>query len=204
MHTARDTGRTRALPTTADTSRRRLFAAAASALVAGAAIATAAHGQEVIEPDAEAPWLQYRPDRHPEDMRILRLMTIANGIEAPRRGRALAMVADEAMRLAALEPADPDNPDAELLRLCAEFHTQHAIANAPGPEDASEDAIDYRWELSDQITTVPAQTDAGRRAKASVAVTLIREARGDNPPCEGDTAFALAFLAEIAGGRTAA
>jgi hypothetical protein len=38
-----------ALPTTTDTSRRRLFATAASALVAGAALATAAHGAPIAE-----------------------------------------------------------------------------------------------------------------------------------------------------------
>ena len=56
MHTARDTGRARALPTTPDTSRRRLFATAAGALVAGATVATTAHGAPIAEPsggDAE-------------------------------------------------------------------------------------------------------------------------------------------------------
>jgi hypothetical protein len=53
MHTARDTGRARALPTTPDTSRRRLFATAASALVAGAALATAAHGAPVTDPSGD-------------------------------------------------------------------------------------------------------------------------------------------------------
>ena len=42
MHDARDTGRARALPTTPDTSRRRLFATAAGALVVGATVATTA------------------------------------------------------------------------------------------------------------------------------------------------------------------
>jgi hypothetical protein len=49
MHTARDTGRTRA-DNPALPSRRGLLAASASALVAGAAIATAAHGALVASP----------------------------------------------------------------------------------------------------------------------------------------------------------
>jgi hypothetical protein len=55
MHTARDTGRARALPTTPDTSRRRLFATAASALVAGATLATAARGAAVTEAGGDGP-----------------------------------------------------------------------------------------------------------------------------------------------------
>lgn len=49
MHTARDTGRARALPTTPDPSRRRLFATAASALAAGVVLATAARGAPIAE-----------------------------------------------------------------------------------------------------------------------------------------------------------
>ena len=44
MHDARDTGRARALPTTPNTSRRRLFATVASALVASTALATEPRG----------------------------------------------------------------------------------------------------------------------------------------------------------------
>ena len=51
MHTARDTGRTRA-DNPAIPSRRGLLAASASALVAGAAIAAAAHGAPVASPGA--------------------------------------------------------------------------------------------------------------------------------------------------------
>ena len=46
MHDARDTGRTRAIP---ETSRRRMLAGGAAALVAGAAIATEAKGAEPAE-----------------------------------------------------------------------------------------------------------------------------------------------------------
>jgi hypothetical protein len=55
MHTAGDTRRTRALSTTTDTSRRRLFATAASALAAGAALATAAQGAPITEAAGAGP-----------------------------------------------------------------------------------------------------------------------------------------------------
>ena len=55
MHTARDTEHARALPTSAVPSRRGLLATVASALVAGAAVATAAHGAPLADADAAMP-----------------------------------------------------------------------------------------------------------------------------------------------------
>jgi hypothetical protein len=57
MHDARDTGRTRASPTTPDPSRRRLFATAASVLVAGTALATTAPSLSTTAIPADDPVL---------------------------------------------------------------------------------------------------------------------------------------------------
>jgi hypothetical protein len=73
---------------------------------------------------------------------------------------------------------DNTTPDAALLKLCAEFHRLHAVAYAM-PREADEAemaaALDRRWAASDQIATIPATTDAGRRAKAAVASALLDE-----------------------------
>jgi hypothetical protein len=71
-------------------------------------------------------------------------------------------------------------PDAKLLRLCARFQTQHrlvlTLANAAGDtSDALDWAMIKRWGISDKIAAITAVTDAGKRAKAEVAIALLEE-----------------------------
>ncbi len=67
--------------------------------------------------------------------------------------------------------------DVELLRLCADFHRLHTVAYAQREADEAEmeAALHQRWAATDQIATIPAVTDAGRRAKAAVASVLLDE-----------------------------
>jgi hypothetical protein len=93
------------------------------------------------------------------------------------------------------------NPDAELLGLCAEFHRLHAIV-LTGADGAWEIAQDQRWGVSDALKLIPAGTAAGRVAKASVALALIRE--NQNLECmDGDVSMAFSALVDIAGGSAA-
>jgi hypothetical protein len=90
--------------------------------------------------------------------------------------------------------------DAELIRLCAEFHRLHGAANAaPGDDNAAiEAALDARWETSDAIQRTPAATIDGHRAEASVAIVLLRENNRGDEFSSGDAAFAYATLLDIA------
>jgi hypothetical protein len=93
------------------------------------------------------------------------------------------------------------NPDAELLDLCAEFHRLHATV-LTGADGAWEVAQDQRWGVSHALELIPAQTAAGRVAKASVALALIRE--NQNLECmDGDVSMAFSALVDIAGGSAA-
>ena len=90
-------------------------------------------------------------------------------------------------------------PDAELLAMCIDFHRQNAAAQPMPSNDVDDDlvaAMDRRWEISDEIQNIPATTEAGRIAKALVAVVLLRES---NLFSSGATTFALATLLNIAG-----
>jgi hypothetical protein len=95
--------------------------------------------------------------------------------------------------------------DAELLRLCTEFHRLHAVAYAlPREADEAEmvAALDRRWAVSDQIALIPAMTDAGRRAKAAVASALLDE--WGNLETSQTILFARNVLRDISARRTAA
>jgi hypothetical protein len=118
---------------------------------------------------------------------------------------AAALVATTAVVTAVAAPGasvpqrqDADGTDAELLALCAAFHEEHAAANALGQEEVCEAALDRRWDLSDEIQDIPATMEAGRRAKAAVAVVLLLE-NGADVSTSGDLVFALATLRDIAG-----
>ncbi len=99
----------------------------------------------------------------------------------------------------AATPAPGD--DAELLGLCTEFHQQHAAVLATPSidgEDALTAALYERWDISDEILVLVPQTDAGRRAKAHVALVLLVENQGDEPT-SSDSIFVLATLQDIVG-----
>ena len=89
-------------------------------------------------------------------------------------------------------------PDAELLAMCIAFHRQNAAAQAvrSRDDDALLDAMDRRWEISDEIQNIPATTEAGRIAKALVAIVLLRESDLFR---SGATTFAFATLLNVAG-----
>jgi hypothetical protein len=94
---------------------------------------------------------------------------------------------------------DSGGPDAELLAMCIAFHRQHAAAQAVPSGDVDDDllaAMDRRWEISDEIQNIPATTEAGRRAKALVAVVLLRESDLFN---SGASTFAYSTLMNIVG-----
>jgi hypothetical protein len=111
-----------------------------------------------------------------------------------------AVTAARGAPLAASQRWEIDGPDAELLALCAAFHEQHAAALAvPGDDDGGlTAALDERWDISNEIQDIPATTEAGRRAKAAVAVVLLLENGGD-VSTSGDLVFAMAALRDIAG-----
>jgi hypothetical protein len=178
MHDAGDTGRTRA-DTPPNPSRRGLLAGStAAALVATTAVVTAVAAPGAILPD----WPH--ADAYPgADDHLLRLSIIANGSEPPDRGRALMLVADEAMRLAALEPVDPAGPDAELISLCNRLAehaaaertmimAQHTIEDELRIEPALDAVGDEQKAILDRITELPEPvTLAGARAMARAAIS---------------------------------
>jgi hypothetical protein len=95
------------------------------------------------------------------------------------------------------------SPDAELLALCVKFHRQAAAFDAV-PESAddqvSDDVMDARWRITDQIEDMTPTTEAGRKAKAEIAVFLLEENRGPDVRDESaDLSFAYATLLDMAG-----
>jgi hypothetical protein len=64
--------------------------------------------------------------------------------------------------------------DAELIRQCEEFHRINAEADAhpAGDEDGLNAILDRREMRVARLVALPARTDAGRRAKCSVALVL--------------------------------
>jgi len=71
--------------------------------------------------------------------------------------------------------AVPD-PDAGLIRLCAEFHKAHAATlSAPDDTDEWEIHLDRRWEISDRLEGMTPTTQLGRNAKLKVALVLMLE-----------------------------
>jgi hypothetical protein len=86
--------------------------------------------------------------------------------------------------------------------LCAEFHRQNEVARAvPGHDDDGLDAaIEVRWEISMEIEDIATTTEAGRAAKAGVALLLLEENYGPGGDKEGSSMrFAVAALRDIAG-----
>jgi hypothetical protein len=114
------------------------------------------------------------------------------------RGTITGRLLDYLMRDAALlgkgGAAPSVHPDAELLTLCAEFHRLHNLSYLPGNNDW-ETPFEARGVLSDKIENMTAVTQAGHRAKAAVAVTMLDENRcaGEFMGCS-DARFALSML----------
>lgn len=87
------------------------------------------------------------------------------------------------------------SPDAGLFRLCNAFHEAHAATL--GADDASWEAhLGRRWEISDAIEEITPTTDAGRLAKARVALVLMEENASAGNSHE---AFAIAALRDLIG-----
>jgi hypothetical protein len=101
--------------------------------------------------------------------------------------------------LAAVVPAVAlrSEPDAELLRLCRRFYEQEAEMDAiPNYvwDELGDAAVEARENTVDLIEHMRPVTDRGRRAKASVAVTLLVE-YGENANC---IRFSLGLLRDMA------
>ena len=88
-------------------------------------------------------------------------------------------------------------PDAGLLRLCALFHDAEARGQA-APDDGQEWKVwlHRRWEISASIKGMTPRTEAGRQAKARVALVLLEEAVDTTNEYER---FVLATLRDLAG-----
>jgi hypothetical protein len=131
-------------------------------------------------------------------------------IAAPRRRGLLTgtlaalLTGTAAVAAARAAPVPAAGDDAELIRLCAEFHHLTAAMAAWSVED--DDGFDAkmseRWAVSDRIMLLSATTDTGRRQKAAVALVGLEE---NYQPTEGQTIrTTLAALRDIAGTAIAA
>ena len=119
-----------------------------------------------------------------------------------RRGLLAGAAALSAAGTVAAVPALTTGPDAELIALCRQFHHQHAAMEAiPGGrwDELGDAALEAQANTRDLIEDMPAVTDRGRSAKASVAVVLLVE-YGEPGGAPG---FALATLRDVAGGAPA-
>lgn len=103
------------------------------------------------------------------------------------------------------------DPDAYLLRLCAEFQRQHAtvlvydrIATHGDDDDFDELALvmDARWDTSDKIQSIHASTHAGLQAQAGVFMALSAEQHPHGVQ-DADLRFAQAILSSITQGAVA-
>jgi hypothetical protein len=94
--------------------------------------------------------------------------------------------------------------DAELIRLCGDFHrlTAAMAAWSVDDDDGFDAKMSERWAVSDRIMLLSATTDTGRRQKAAVALVGLEE---NYKPSEGQTIrTTLAALRDIAGTAVAA
>jgi hypothetical protein len=208
-------------------SRRGLLTAGTAALLTGAAAATAAHAMPGAISDADlAAMVGPVSDA---DMSILRLGIIANGSEAPIRRRALYALAEEALRLAALEPPDtgdiaPGHPDAELIALVSVMAKNqeaiYAIEMEPdgiGPDAADQDrrlgvVLPAFWDAADRVVDLAASTPLGRMAKAeAMRLSLLRcvctapgETLDDIAEHEFEHRMAWSFARDVLAGSAAA
>ena len=95
----------------------------------------------------------------------------------------------------ALATAATPTPDADLLRLCVEFHRQRTTTSGIEPGDDA--ALEERWQKVRLIAAMRPRTDAGRRAKAGVGVALLMEDHGPEH-ARSRARFALNVLRDVA------
>ena len=112
--------------------------------------------------------------------------------------------ADIAARMKAAAAVRED-PDAELIALCAAFRRKNAevvalAATIETDEDftAMDQAQGQRNGISDKIQETTASTLAGHSAKLAVALALFDEMR-DQDCADADIAFAMAALRDFSG-----
>ena len=98
-----------------------------------------------------------------------------------------------ATRLLTLSVAVDRSPDAALLAVCAEFHRLNAVLLSVPSDDehALEQAWDARQRVTDQVASMRPTSDAGRRAKAAVAFSILSE----TPNWERGSEWAFAMAA---------
>jgi hypothetical protein len=78
------------------------------------------------------------------------------------------------------EAQNPQSPDAELLRLCDQFHQVHEQAQSE-LDPAERERVTDRWhELVEAIRRQPASTLAGLQAKAETYQPVHRTLTGDD------------------------
>ncbi len=195
--------------------RRGLFAGGTAAALAGAvavlmgrtasAAASAASG-DAITGDQAVAILSAAPSQC-RDEKLFRFGLIANGTKAPVRRRALYALADEALRLAALEPQDTGevespHPDAQLLQFASAFLDEDAVVTAWNAgevaEGIGEAALDRWWDCVERLTEIPAVSIQGLRAKARCVLRAV-EVTDETPGAADDCARSV--LAEFAGWR---
>ena len=119
-------------------------------------------------------------------------------------GTIAALLTCTAVATAGAAPLRAAGDDAELIRLCGDFHRlTAAMAGWSVDDDDGFDAkMSERWAVSDRIMLLSATTDTGRRQKAAVALVGLEE---NYKPTEGQTIrTTLAALRDIAGTAVAA
>ena len=90
-------------------------------------------------------------------------------------------------------PAPATRPDADLLILCSEFRRADIVLAAT--PDTDEQALDAAWTArqaaAERLMSIRPVTEAGRREKAAVAVTILNEV----PAWQRDSEVVLALAA---------
>ena len=123
---------------------------------------------------------------------------MSDTIDNPQRRRLLARCTAALLTGAAIATGAHAAPvaspgatgdDAELLGLCTEFHGLSAVMAAwPRDDDRGFCAkLVERWDVSDDIMSLSATTDRGRREKAAIALFMLEEQRRlGRRPHDGD------------------
>lgn len=103
-----------------------------------------------------------------------------------------------ALPIASMAAAPPSTPDAGLLALWAEFQRQNALGYDEG-NPAWEAAMEERFEVYTELEGMVPVTEAGHRAKVSVAVVLLAENKYEEFSGNPDACFALVTLRGLLG-----
>ncbi len=117
-----------------------------------------------------------------------------------KRRALLSVAAPVALTLSGAAVAAPalPTPDAELLALCAEFqrlHAEGAIVGNPDWEKADAAA----WDAFNQLDDMTPASEAGHRAKASVAVKMLSRFHEGQHGGDPEAVFALWMLRDWLG-----